>query len=160
MKNKQKQDKCSDLKHFVILFLLLRTYIYYIFFAGIFLFRIPNMKILAPPLLHMQDMTLAGTDNPSNAVEWALAEMVNSPELLAKAVEEIDRTVGRERLVQESDLPQLNYVKACIREAFRLHPIAPFNVPHGRHCCRLPRAQGQPCSPKPCWPRPERDCLG
>jgi tyrosine N-monooxygenase len=78
----------------------------------------------------MQDMTLAGTDNPSNAVEWALAEMVNSPELLAKAVEEIDRTVGRERLVQESDLPQLNYVKACIREAFRLHPIAPFNVPH------------------------------
>jgi tyrosine N-monooxygenase len=73
---------------------------------------------------------LAAIDNPSNAVEWALAEMVNNPELLAKAVEEIDRTVGRERLVQESDLPQLNYIKACIREAFRLHPIAPFNVPH------------------------------
>ncbi|BFG33800.1 hypothetical protein CerSpe_200740 [Prunus speciosa] len=36
--------------------------------------------------------------------------------------------VGRERLVQESDLSQLNYVKACAREAFRLHPIAPFNV--------------------------------
>jgi tyrosine N-monooxygenase len=63
-------------------------------------------------------------------VEWALAEMVNSPELLAKAVEEMDRVVGRERLVQESDIPQLNYIKACIREAFRLHPVAPFNVPH------------------------------
>jgi len=69
-------------------------------------------------------------DNPSNAVEWALAEMVNSPEMLKKAVDEIDSVVGRERLVQESDIPRLNYVKACIREAFRLHPVAPFNVPH------------------------------
>lgn len=78
----------------------------------------------------MKDMTLAAIDNPSNAMEWALGEMVNNPDLLAKAVEEIDRVVGQERLVQESDFPHLNYVKACIREAFRLHPIAAFNVPH------------------------------
>ncbi|CAD6207661.1 unnamed protein product [Miscanthus lutarioriparius] len=77
-----------------------------------------------------QDITFAAVDNPSNAVEWALAEMVNNPEVMAKAVEELDRVVGRERLVQESDIPKLNYVKACIREAFRLHPVAPFNVPH------------------------------
>nr|XP_051220622.1 tyrosine N-monooxygenase-like [Lolium perenne] len=76
------------------------------------------------------DIIFAALDNPSNAVEWALAEMVNNPELLDKAVEEMDRVVGRERLVQESDIPQLNYIKACIREAFRLHPIAPFNLPH------------------------------
>ena len=78
----------------------------------------------------MQDITLAAIDNPSNAVEWALAEMVNRPELLAKAVEEMDRVVGQNRLVQETDIPQLNYIKACIRKAFRLHPVAPFNVPH------------------------------
>ena len=78
----------------------------------------------------MQGIILAAIDNPSNAVEWALAEMVNNPELLAKAVEEMDRVVGRERLVQESDIMHLNYLKACIREAFRLHPIAPFNLPH------------------------------
>ncbi|XP_066367749.1 tyrosine N-monooxygenase [Miscanthus floridulus] len=77
-----------------------------------------------------QDITFAAVDNPSNAVEWALAEMVNNPEVMAKAMEELDRVVGRERLVQESDIPKLNYVKACIREAFRLHPVAPFNVPH------------------------------
>ena len=63
-----------------------------------------------------QDITLAAMDNPSNAVEWALAEMVNSPETLKKAVEEIDGVVGRDRLVQESDIPRLNYLKACIRE--------------------------------------------
>ncbi|PUZ60231.1 hypothetical protein GQ55_4G107200 [Panicum hallii var. hallii] len=77
-----------------------------------------------------QDIMFAAMDNPSNAVEWALAEMVNGPEMLKKAVEEIDGVVGRDRQVQESDIPRLCYLKACIREAFRLHPVAPFNVPH------------------------------
>ncbi|GJM98135.1 hypothetical protein PR202_ga15115 [Eleusine coracana subsp. coracana] len=77
-----------------------------------------------------QEITLAAMDNPSNAVEWALAELVSNPELLEKAVKEMDHVVGRDRLVQESDIPRLNYLKACIREAFRLHPVAPFNVPH------------------------------
>src|SRR5438132_1690282 len=79
---------------------------------------------------YVQDITFAAVDNPSNAVEWALAEMVSSPEVMEKAVAELDAVVGRDRLVQESDIPRLNYVKACIREAFRLHPVAPFNVPH------------------------------
>jgi len=73
---------------------------------------------------------MAAPDNPSNAVEWAMAEMVNKPEILRKAMEEIDRVVGKERLVQESDIPKLNYVKAILREAFRLHPVAAFNLPH------------------------------
>ncbi|KAL5757123.1 hypothetical protein ACOSQ2_021869 [Xanthoceras sorbifolium] len=71
------------------------------------------------PLLSKKEVTaqiteimLATVDNPSNAVEWALAEMMNQPEILQKAIEELDRVVGKER------------------EAFRLHPIAPFNVPH------------------------------
>lgn len=77
---------------------------------------------------------LAAVDNPSNAIEWAMAEMINQPQVLRKAVEEINRVVGKERLVQESDFEQLNYVKACAREAFRLHPIAPFNLPHVPTC--------------------------
>ncbi|KAJ4976575.1 hypothetical protein NE237_001681 [Protea cynaroides] len=76
------------------------------------------------------DLVYASVDNPSNAIEWALAEMINQPEMLQKATEEINQVVGKERLVQESDIMQLNYVKACAREAFRLHPILPFNVPH------------------------------
>ncbi|XP_044962690.1 tyrosine N-monooxygenase-like [Hordeum vulgare subsp. vulgare] len=89
------------------------------------------------PLLNIEevkaqckDIILAAIDNPSNAVEWALVVMVSNTELLAKAVEEMDWVVGREQLVQESDIMELNYLKACIREAFRLHPVAPFNLPH------------------------------
>lgn len=73
---------------------------------------------------------IATVDNPSNAVEWAMAEMINQPELLKRATEELDYVVGKDRLVQESDLCKLNYVKACAREAFRLHPVATFIPPH------------------------------
>ncbi|KAL0393116.1 UNVERIFIED_CONTAM: Valine N-monooxygenase 1 [Sesamum radiatum] len=76
------------------------------------------------------EIMIATVDNPSNAVEWALAEMINQSYILDKACKEIDKVVGKDRLVDESDLHKLNYVKACAKEAFRLHPMLPFNVPH------------------------------
>ncbi|KAI3965692.1 hypothetical protein MKX01_010649 [Papaver californicum] len=76
------------------------------------------------------ELILAAVDNPSNGSEWAIAEMINQPDLLRKAAEEIDMVVGRSRWVQESDIPKLNFVKACAREALRIHPVAPFNLPH------------------------------
>jgi phenylalanine N-monooxygenase len=69
-------------------------------------------------------------DNPSCAAEFAIAEMINQPDLLQRAIEELDNVVGKQRLVQESDIPNLNYVKACAREAFRLHSVRIFNLPH------------------------------
>ncbi|XP_027104148.1 tryptophan N-monooxygenase CYP79A68-like [Coffea arabica] len=71
-----------------------------------------------------------GVDSPTTSLEWAVAQMINKPEIQQKAVDEIDRVVGKGRLVQESDIPQLNYVKACVKESLRLHPITPFNLPH------------------------------
>ncbi|XP_047953761.1 tryptophan N-monooxygenase CYP79A68-like [Salvia hispanica] len=76
------------------------------------------------------EMMLAIIDNPSNAVEWTMAEMINQSDILVKACEELDRVVGKNRLVQESDLSKLNYIKACLKESFRLHPVSPFNMPH------------------------------
>ncbi|KAL4379970.1 hypothetical protein GQ457_02G005140 [Hibiscus cannabinus] len=76
------------------------------------------------------EIMIAAVDNPSNALEWALVEMLNKPETLQKAIDELDNVVGKDRLVQEYDFPKLNYVKACAREAFRLHPISPFIPPH------------------------------
>ncbi|KAK0577928.1 hypothetical protein LWI29_002454 [Acer saccharum] len=74
-------------------------------------------------------ITLKDEDgNPLLSTEEIKAQII--PKILEKAIEELDRVVGKERLVQESDFSQLNYIKACAREAFRLHPIAPFNVPH------------------------------
>ncbi|RHN41969.1 putative valine N-monooxygenase [Medicago truncatula] len=55
--------------------------------------------------------------------------MINQPELLRKSIEELDNVVGKGRLVQEIDIPKLDYVKTCAKEAFRCHPISDFNVP-------------------------------
>ncbi|KAL3721552.1 hypothetical protein ACJRO7_033966 [Eucalyptus globulus] len=88
--------------------------------------------LLTPEEIKAQvtEIMFATIDNPSNAVEWAMAEMINQPKILETAMDELDRVVDKERLVQECDIPHLNYIKACIREAFRLHPIAPFVPPH------------------------------
>ncbi|KAK8717812.1 hypothetical protein V6N13_045066 [Hibiscus sabdariffa] len=82
----------------------------------------------------INEIMIASVDNPSNALEWGFAEMLNRPETLQKAIDELDNIVGRDRLVQEYDFSQLNNVKACARETFRLHPIAPFNPSHVSVC--------------------------
>ncbi|KAI7733616.1 hypothetical protein M8C21_016006 [Ambrosia artemisiifolia] len=89
-----------------------------------------------PPLnvgeikVQILDLILAAYINVSNNIEWAMGEMMNNPRLFDKAVHELDMVVGMDRLVQESDLHSLNYIKACVKEALRLHPVAPFNLPH------------------------------
>ncbi|KAK7393815.1 hypothetical protein VNO78_22379 [Psophocarpus tetragonolobus] len=37
------------------------------------------------------ELMMATVDNPSNAVEWGLAEMINQPKLLQRAIEELDK---------------------------------------------------------------------
>ncbi|KAG8062923.1 hypothetical protein GUJ93_ZPchr0003g16486 [Zizania palustris] len=76
-----------------------------------------------------REIVFAIIDNPPNEVEWALAEMINKPEVMKKAIDELDKVVGKDRLVQESDISQLNYLKSCVREAFRVHPFRPFTPP-------------------------------
>ncbi|PON95187.1 Cytochrome P450, E-class, group I [Trema orientale] len=86
------------------------------------------------PLLSDEEVRAQVTtvvDNPYGAAEWALSEMLNQPEMLRRATEEVDRVVGsKDRLLQESDIPHLPYIIACAREAVRLHPVAPSNLPH------------------------------
>ncbi|XP_066380581.1 flavonoid 3',5'-hydroxylase 1-like [Miscanthus floridulus] len=76
------------------------------------------------------DMFTAGTDTSSIIVEWAMAEMLKNPSVMARAQEELDRVVGRGRRLEESDLPSLPYLQAVCKEAMRLHPSTPLSLPH------------------------------
>ena len=76
-----------------------------------------------------QNLFTAGTDTTSSTVEWALAELIRHPDVLAKAQQELDAVVGRGRLVSESDLPRLAYLAAVVKETFRLHPSTPLSLP-------------------------------
>ncbi|XP_042484947.1 cytochrome P450 703A2 [Macadamia integrifolia] len=78
----------------------------------------------------IQDMIAAATDTSSVTNEWAMAEVIKHPRVLQKVQEELDSVVGRERMVTESDLPHLNYLRCIVRETFRMHPAGPFLIPH------------------------------
>ncbi|KAJ1287866.1 hypothetical protein BS78_02G043400 [Paspalum vaginatum] len=68
-------------------------------------------------------------DTTSVTIEWAMSELLRNPGVLAKATEELDRIVGRERLVTEGDMASLPYVEAVVKETMRLHPVTPMLAP-------------------------------
>ncbi|XAR69927.1 Flavonoid 3'-monooxygenase [Bertholletia excelsa] len=76
------------------------------------------------------DPITGGTDTSSHAVEWALSELLKHPQILRKASEELDKVVGRERWVEEGDIPQLPFLNAVVKETLRLHPVATLLPPH------------------------------
>ncbi|CAH9091610.1 unnamed protein product [Cuscuta epithymum] len=78
-------------------------------------------------LIH--DVVSGGTDTSAGLVEWACQELVTKPNLMAKALEELDRVIGRERWVEEKDISQLPYIDSIIKESFRLHPLGTL-LPH------------------------------
>ncbi|CAK9260332.1 unnamed protein product [Sphagnum jensenii] len=71
-----------------------------------------------------------GADTIAIGLEWALAEVIHHLEIMKRAQEELDRVVGRNRRVHESDLPNLPYLHAIIQETFRLHPPGPMTLGH------------------------------
>ncbi|KAK8993315.1 hypothetical protein V6N11_033416 [Hibiscus sabdariffa] len=78
----------------------------------------------------MVDMMAASFDTTTTAIEWTLSELLRHPRVMACLQQELERVVGRNRMVEESDLPKLTYLDMVIKESFRLHPVAPFLIPH------------------------------
>ncbi|CAA7049819.1 unnamed protein product [Microthlaspi erraticum] len=58
----------------------------------------------------------------STTMKWTMAELMNNPKIFERLREEIISVVGKTRLIQETDLPKLPYLKAIIKESLRLHP--------------------------------------
>ncbi|XP_039139612.1 cytochrome P450 81Q32-like [Dioscorea cayenensis subsp. rotundata] len=72
----------------------------------------------------------AGTDTVTGTLEWAMALLLNHPKVLNKARDEIAMQVGNERLLTDTDLPELSYLHNIIKETLRLFPAAPVLLPH------------------------------
>lgn len=85
-----------------------------------------------------QDLLAGGTESSAVTVEWAIAELLKKPEIFEKATEELDRVIGRNRWVQEKDMPSLPFIRAIAKETMRLHPVAPMLVPRrAREDCKV-----------------------
>jgi len=76
-------------------------------------------------------MFIVGTDTTSTTMEWAMTELLRHPEKMAKAQKEVVQVIGNsDRPVQELDIPNLPYIQAIAKETLRMHPPAPFLLPH------------------------------
>ncbi|KAM0904143.1 hypothetical protein ACQ4PT_018195 [Festuca glaucescens] len=76
------------------------------------------------------DVIAAGSDTVSLTVEWAMAELLRNPSVMAKARAEIQNALGGKVAVDETDAANLPYLQAVVKEALRLHPVAPILLPH------------------------------
>ncbi|CAL0334926.1 unnamed protein product [Lupinus luteus] len=75
-------------------------------------------------------MLFAGTDSSGATLEWAFCNLLNNPEVLKKAKDELDTQIGQDQLLNEADLPKLPYLKYIVQETLRLYPPAPLLIPH------------------------------
>nr|XP_027082129.1 geraniol 8-hydroxylase-like [Coffea arabica] len=76
------------------------------------------------------DFFIAGSDTNAISVEWAMAELLRKPEAMQKARDEIIQNIGFKRLVKDSDIDQLPYLQAVVKETMRLHPPTPLLIPY------------------------------
>ncbi|KAK6792839.1 hypothetical protein RDI58_011920 [Solanum bulbocastanum] len=72
----------------------------------------------------------AGTDTTIVTLIWTLSLLLNNYEALKKAQDELDTHIGKNRRVQESDIKNLVYLQAIVKESLRLYPAAPLILPH------------------------------
>ncbi|XVE69772.1 hypothetical protein DITRI_Ditri10aG0017800 [Diplodiscus trichospermus] len=78
----------------------------------------------------LMDVFTAGTDTSSATVIWAMSFLMKHPRCMKKIQEEVRNLTGKKGFVCEDDIQDLPYLKAVIKETFRLQPIAPLLLPH------------------------------
>ncbi|KAF9624069.1 hypothetical protein IFM89_007767 [Coptis chinensis] len=114
----------------------------------------------------LSDMFVAGTDTSSSTVEWGMTEILKRPDIYKKVMAELDEVVGKDRFVEENDIPKLTYFQAAVKEVFRLHPGVPLLIPRRtneacevygyqvpKHCIVFVNVWGMARDPK-VWPEP------
>jgi len=78
----------------------------------------------------MTDIFIGGTDALASTLDWTMSELLRHPTSMAKVQHEVRTVVGgiRNKLVEETDLPKLRYLKQVIKETLRLRPPAPLII--------------------------------
>ncbi|CAN6236043.1 unnamed protein product [Urochloa humidicola] len=83
----------------------------------------------------VKNMIIAATETSSHTLEWAMAELVANPRVMARLQDEIARVAAAaadndEPAIAEAELSKMEYLRAVFKEVLRLHAPAPLLVPH------------------------------
>ncbi|KAM7253434.1 hypothetical protein ACFE04_026052 [Oxalis oulophora] len=70
----------------------------------------------------------AGTETTYTILEWVMSELLKHPTTMKKVQDEV-RRISKDKYIQEEDLEKLPYLKAVIKETFRVHPPIPLLLP-------------------------------
>ncbi|KAL0385020.1 UNVERIFIED_CONTAM: cytochrome [Sesamum radiatum] len=76
----------------------------------------------------LMNILVAGTDANVAVVIWTMTVLMKNPITMKKAQAEI-RNLGKKNLIDDNDIASLPYLRAIIKEVFRLYPPAPILVP-------------------------------
>ncbi|CAE6437995.1 unnamed protein product [Rhizoctonia solani] len=72
----------------------------------------------------MLTFLIAGHETTSGMLSFAMAHIMNSPEVYSKVKEEVDRVLGKEP-IRFDHLSRLTYINALLRETLRATPVLP-----------------------------------
>ncbi|GLJ49951.1 hypothetical protein SUGI_1062160 [Cryptomeria japonica] len=107
----------------------------------------PNSKDVIDALLDMQaadsvtitddhikaivfNVFAGGMETTSTTMEWTMSSLIQNPHVLKKLQAEVEAIVGKERVVQESELKGMEYLVCVVNETVRLYPAVPLLIPH------------------------------
>ena len=76
------------------------------------------------------DIFGAGLETVGNALCWAMGFIVNNQEIQQDLHRELDRTVGRHRLPNIQDKPNMPLLQATVLEVLRISSVLPIALPH------------------------------
>nr|KJB17921.1 hypothetical protein B456_003G024400 [Gossypium raimondii] len=77
----------------------------------------------------LMNLFIAGTDTAAATIIWVMDFLMKNPKCLKETQAEVRSLIGKRGFVNEDDTRDLTYLKAVIKETFRLQPIAPLLVP-------------------------------
>ena len=81
----------------------------------------------------MQDLLTASMDAAAASVEWIFSDLLRNPTVMKKLQKELEQVVGLKRMVEESDLDQLEYLDKVVKETSRMHPVVDSSLFYGTH---------------------------
>ncbi|XP_074646154.1 25-hydroxyvitamin D-1 alpha hydroxylase, mitochondrial-like [Tubulanus polymorphus] len=98
--------------------------------ASAFLTRLLLNKDLSQGALvsNVAELLMAAVDTTSNTTCFMLFNLANNEKVQQKLYDEIKSTVGVDGVIDVRKLEQMDYLKMCLKENYRMFPVAPINA--------------------------------